>query len=365
MIPLFKEFPRLGENLAYVDFFAKPTPVTRLKNIGKAIGLDNLYIKQDGLTGSPFGGNKVRKLEFILADAVKKGFQEVMTFGYAGSNHALATSIHAKKLGLHSISMLLRQHNAQYVRNNLLMSLYNNTEIHHYTGKKILSCAIPVQNLLHKIKRGKKPYNIPPGGSTPRGITGFINAAFELNEQIKQNKIPKPDLLYIGLGTCGTYIGLLIGFKVLGLNIKIVPVRIIEHSVANEKVMTGYFRRTVNFLCSIDNTFPRISLLPRDLIPRDEFLGLGYAQFTRAGIKAIKMMEENEGIKLDGTYTGKIFSAIINDAGKGILQDKNVLFWNTLNSRDISTYIKGLPYQKLPKALHCYFTEEIPPFNRL
>jgi len=98
MIPLFEEHPTLKEKLPYVSLGDFPTPVTPLSRLGKEIGADGLYLKDDGISGTPYGGNKVRKLEFLIADALRKGAREVLTFGCAGSNHALATAIYAKNM---------------------------------------------------------------------------------------------------------------------------------------------------------------------------------------------------------------------------------------------------------------------------
>jgi 1-aminocyclopropane-1-carboxylate deaminase/D-cysteine desulfhydrase-like pyridoxal-dependent ACC family enzyme len=186
MIPLFQQFPGLKEKLPYVSLCQFPTPVKKLDKLGQAIGVEHLYIKQDGLTAQPFGGNKIRKLEFLLGEALGQGAQEVMTFGFAGSNHALATAVCAKKIGLTGISMLMPQHNADYVRRNLLMSHYANAELHQYPNKPLRSLGIKYQEFRHWLKKGKIPYIIPTGGSTPLGAIGFVNAAFELKTQIEQ-----------------------------------------------------------------------------------------------------------------------------------------------------------------------------------
>ena len=116
MIELFKNYPLLKEKLPYISLGNFPTPVEKLEKMGSKLGLDNLYIKRDDISGTTYGGNKVRKLEFVLGQALKSGVKEVMTFGFAGSNHALATAVYANKLGLRSISMLFPQPNAYYVR---------------------------------------------------------------------------------------------------------------------------------------------------------------------------------------------------------------------------------------------------------
>jgi len=122
MIPLFKQYPSLKEKLPYAQLGEFPTPILRLNQLGKEVGAEQLYIKNDGVSGLDYGGNKIRKLEFIMGEALRKNAKAVLTFGFAGSNHALATAVYAHKLGLQCISILLAQPNAQYLRKNLLFS---------------------------------------------------------------------------------------------------------------------------------------------------------------------------------------------------------------------------------------------------
>lgn len=366
MIPLFEQFPNLKEKLPYVSLCALPTPVRRLEKLGQQIGLDHLYIKQDGLTASPFGGNKVRKLEFLLGEALRRGVKEVMTFGFAGSNHALATAVYAKQLGLKSISMLIPQHNAHYVRRNLLMSKYCEAELHHYPNKTLLAMATTYQLLRHRLKRGKAPYVILPGGSTPIGAAGFVNAAFELKKQIDQEEIPEPDYIYAALGSAGTVAGLMTGLKALKMKSKIIPIRVVDHRFIDKNKVMELFSGTAALLHSLDSLFPRLDAADVDaeMDIRDRFLGNGYAQFTEKGMEAVAMMRETEGIRLDGTYTGKTFAALMEDAREQRLKGKNVLFWNTLNAHDFSASIGDIDYHQLPKSLHRYFKKDVQPLDK-
>ena len=171
MLPLFENYQLLGKKLPYVSLGDFPTPVQKFDQLGKQLGLSDLFIKRDDLTGKVYGGNKVRKLEFILGDALRSGAKEVMTFGAAGSNHALATAIYARQLGIKSISMLVSQPNADYVRCNLLMSYQNEAELHLYSPKRFFRAtadpSIVYQLLRHGLKQGQLPHVIPMGGSSP------------------------------------------------------------------------------------------------------------------------------------------------------------------------------------------------------
>jgi 1-aminocyclopropane-1-carboxylate deaminase/D-cysteine desulfhydrase-like pyridoxal-dependent ACC family enzyme len=364
MIPLFQQFPGLKDKLPYVSLCHLPTPVNKLDKLGQAIGVRDLYVKQDGLTAQPFGGNKIRKLEFLLGEALQQGAREVMTFGFAGSNHAQAAAVCAKKLGLTGISMLMPQHNADYVRRNLLMSYYANAELHYYSNKLRRSLGVKYQEFRHWLKKGKSPYIIPTGGSTPPGAVGFVNAAFELKTQIEKKELPEPDCIYVALGTAGTVVGLMIGLKALNMKSRIIPIRVVDHHFTSPITVRELFSKTVDFLHAADPAFPGLELSGDELNIRDEYLGNGYAQFTREGKEAIALMEETEGIRLDGTYTGKTAAALIDDARKQELNDRVVLFWNTLNAQDFSGYIKDMDYHLLPKSFHRYFERDLQPLNR-
>lgn len=363
-MPLFELFPVLEERLPFVSLGKYPTPILKLDKLGEKIGVPKLYIKQDGLTARPFGGNKIRKLEFVLGDALRQGAKEVLTFGFAGSNHCLATALCAKKLGLRSISMLLPQPNAHYVRRNLLMSLHAGAELHLYPNKPLLSMGTTVQLLRHRLKTGKAPYLIPPGGSSPAGVVGFVNAAFELRNQVERGEMPEPDLIYLGMGTAGTLVGLLIGLGILKMKTRVMPVRVVDEKFTDIHTVFQLHGRTISLLGSAAAVFPGLELSAKDVEIVADFLGEGYARFTREGKQAVTLLEETEGIKLDGTYTGKTFAALLAAAKEGKLKNKVVLFWNTLNAHDFSHSIKDMDYQQLPKSLHHYFEQEVQPLDR-
>ncbi len=371
MLPLFEHYPLLGDKLHYVSLGEFPTPVQKLKRLGEDMGINHLYIKRDDLSGKVYGGNKPRKLEFLLGNALRTEVREVITFGGAGSNHCLATAIYARQLGLKSISMLMPQPNAHYVRRNLLMSHYCGAEL-HCCGAELYSrrnmplvfLATKYQLLRHGLKSGRFPQLIPLGGSSPLGVIGFVNAAFELKEQIMKGEIPEPDYIYVALGTTGTAVGLMLGLRAANLKSQVISVRVAGENFANSRKMVKLIRKTNSLLCSLDPSFPKLEFFEEDMDIRHDFFGQQYALFTREGMEAVTRMEKNEGIKLDGTYTGKAFAALIDDVKKHDLRDKVILFWNTLNSRDFSDAISTVDYHRLPRCLYCYFEEEVQPLDR-
>lgn len=361
MIALFKNYPVLKTTLPYVSLGKFPTPVIKANKLAEKLDLSGLYIKNDGLSGELYGGNKIRKLEFHLGQALKQGLKEVLTFGGAGSNHALATAMCAKKVGLRSISMLNDQPNANYVRRNLLKSFQAGAELHLMKSKRWLKIATAWEQWKHKLKTGRFPLIIPMGGTSPLGTVGFVSAGFELKEQIAQGLLPEPDVIYVSLGSMGTAVGLLLGLTATGLKSKIIAVRVVSESTANKSKAEKLFKDTNALLQSADPSFKMFDFPEDRLEIRDEFFGPGYAIFTKDGIEAVKLVDETEDVKLEGTYTGKTFAAIIADSKAGFVKGENVLFWNTHNARDITNIVNEIDYHQLSRPLHSYFEHPVQP----
>jgi len=354
----------LQDRIPYVSLADLPTPVERLDRLGADLGLDHLYIKRDDLSSRTYGGNKARKLEFLMGRALQAGVGEVLTFGSAGSNHALATAVCAHQLGLRSISMLMPQPNARYVGRNLLAGYHYGAELHQHRNAVTIRLATVYQLLRHRLKHGRFPQIIPLGGSSPLGTIGFVNAAFELSRQIADGLLPEPDRIYDATAPMGTAAGLMLGLKAANLKTQIVPVRVLGENFTNTRKFTRLFDDTNALLCAADPSFPRHSLSEDEVPIRHDQFGQAYALFTEAGTKALKRLEASEGIHLEGTYTGKALAALVADAENGTLRDKTVLFWNTHNSRSLSDAVEGADYRRLPRCFHTYFEREVQPLDR-
>lgn len=377
-IPLFREYPALGERLPRVPLGTLPTPVEKLDATGRELGLERLYIKRDDLSGDVYGGNKVRKLEFLLGDALRSGKKEVLTMGFAGSNHATATAIYAGKLGLKCISMLMPQMNAHYLRRNLLAGCSANAEL-CLCSQLTIGARIGWKMLCGLARHGVFPKYIPGGGSSPLGIVGYVNAAFELKDQIDAGLMPPPDFIYVPMGSMGTAAGLTIGLRAAGLDARVVAVRVIEKIHANESKLLSLIKTTACYLRRNDASFPGFDFKRDDFNVRDEFIGEGYAHFTEDGAAAARLMRETAGIPVNGSYSAKAFAALVADARKRrspdrqnkysanqetaapdfTLADKTVLFWNTFNSRDLTSLIEKVDYRSLPHGFHQYFETDV------
>ena len=357
--PLFQAHPRLESALPRVRIGDFPTPVRRLERLARRLSLEHLYLKDDGVSAELYGGNKVRKLEFLLAGPINRGAAELLTFGYAGSNHAAATAVYARRYGLRSISMLLPQLNAEYVRRNLLVSYASGAELHLQPDVPRLVAATSYQLARHGIERGKLPVVIRAGGSSPLGTVGYVAAAYELAAQIDAGELPEPDVIYVAFGSMGTAVGLLLGLRALGLKSRVVGVRVVDERIANRSKARRLFERTATLLHQADRRFPSLPAAEMDLELREEFFGGQYGRFTDDCRRAAAAVREEEGLVADGTYTGKTLAALFADAEAAGICRSRVLFWNTYNSRDLSPLTGGVDYHELPREFHGYFEQPV------
>ncbi|MBW1988110.1 MAG: pyridoxal-phosphate dependent enzyme [Deltaproteobacteria bacterium] len=363
MIPLFDHHPAMASRLPRVPLLKWPTPVFCAERLGEAINVPGLYVKQDGFSGAVIGGNKVRKLEFILGRARALGARHVLTFGCAGSNHALATAVHAKTAGMGATLLLLPQANARYVRENLLAAHGAGARLVHCRTPLAMSAKTAVEALRARRATGAAPFVIPVGGSSPEGVAGFVSAAFELARQVEQGLLPEPDEIYLPMGSMGTAAGLALGIWAAGLKSRVMAVRVVDPTLANEAGLHLLVRRTSRLLQEAEPRFPDPPAMARVKIV-DGFLGQGYARFTREGAAAVVLARETEGLSLEGTYTGKTLAALIYRARAGDLSGKTILFWNTHNARDLSPHVVSRDWRELPRPFHPYFKELVQPLDR-
>jgi D-cysteine desulfhydrase len=358
LAPLLRRFPALAGRLSHTRIGVFPTPLRELESLPRALfaggGPSALYLKDDGVSHPIYGGNKVRKLELLLAEAIRRRAREVMTFGFAGSNHAAATAVHAAKLGLRSISMLLPQADAPYVGKNLGVSAAAGAELHYYRTMPGLVAGVIEQTAAHRLRTGQRPFVIAPGGSSPLGTVGFVAAAFELAEQLERESLAPPDLVYVALGSGGTAVGLALGFAAAGLPTGVVAVRVTELKHANERKAAKLWRETVSLLRSADPGFPALGFDRAALTIRGEFFGDGYAVVTPQATEAIHRMESTEGVRLDVAYTGKAVACLIADSRSGALAGKRALFWNTYNGADLSSLATQAKWDRVPSGLRAY-----------
>jgi D-cysteine desulfhydrase len=362
--PLFNQYPELRNTLSHISFACFPTPIDRAYALEDMYGNQcQIYIKQDGVA-KPFdskifcGGNKIRKLEYLLADAVAKRYSSVLTFGAAGSNHAVQTSICASMFGLKAICLLFPQPTSWVVQRNLLLHVYYNTMLFYCTNRELRGMCAAMICYDHKQRFGSWPYIIPFGGSNEIGAIGYVQAAFELADQIKMGLIEEPDDIYVTFGSGGTAIGLLLGLDVAGLNSHLYMILEEPANITRvENKIERLFYGTNNYLHEKDPAFPLRELDHSRYTIVSDCAGEGYGVATPEGIEAEQTLLLTENILLDQTYTAKAFSAVIRDLEQGKCFDKTILFWNTFCSDSFEMITEQVDVKALLYGLQSYFYE--------
>jgi len=351
MNTLAARYPKLLLNLPFITLTDLPTPLDRAEELGECLGLETLWIKRDDLSASLYGGNKVRKLEYLFADAQARACDAVVTFGAVGSNHVLATSIFSKLLGMTCYAILTEQPVTPYIADTLRRHATLGTQLIPATGYKGSNEA--ADDVMANHATGPdKVYRMTWGGSSWRGTAGFVNAAFELADQLKHAEAP--DKIYVACGTMGTAVGLAIGLRLAQLPTEVIAVKVVPDPVTTEANLCKLFAETTSELNRIDDEIALLDEPLSNLTLRTEYLGDGYAEPTPACREAVDLMSRTEGIVLETTYTGKGLAALIDDARSGLLAGQQVAFWNTYNSRPYQGGLAEIDTSAIPEQLQAY-----------
>ncbi|MCG2795010.1 MAG: pyridoxal-phosphate dependent enzyme [Actinomycetia bacterium] len=357
---LFAECPALERGVQWTSLGDYPTPVEKLEGLCRSEGISDLYVKRDDLSSPHYGGNKVRKLEYLLARARALGHDVAITFGAAGSNHVLATVIHGERVGVRTIAVLMPQPNAAYVRKNLLLDYLRGAELVVARSVATMPLAF-ARGMMAGYDREKRmfPFVIPPGGTNLPGCLGYVNAALEIKQQVDEGLLPEPEFIFVTYGSGGTAAGLVVGAQLAGLSSRVVPVRVVEKVACNRRLLAWHINRTARFLkrnCPVANLR---GVRPGDITLIDNFAGRHYARFTEEGMDAVDKARRYDGIKLEGTYTGKTLAGALDFIKREGLSERTSLFWNTYNSADLYPPVADIDYHLLPPELHRYFTSPL------
>lgn len=357
-LPLFREFPGL-QKIAHTSIADLPTPIEKLTGIEGYLGFDGIYIKRDDLSNKQYGGNKCRKFEFVIPDALKKKRKILMTLGGYGTNHGVANTIFAKDYGLKSMVFMVDQPLTEHCRYNMkLTQAYGGEMI--YTkgyGKAFLTII-----WYYLTRRGS--YFVWPGASRPLGSIGFVNAAFELKKQVEEGVLPEPDYLFVADGSKGTSAGLTLGCELAGLKTKIMAVAVTEEMFSSEKSVANLAFDTYKLMKKYESNLPNVT--KQDLLNKltvlTEFFGGEYGLPTDLGKEAVDLLLKYDNIHLDLTYTGKTFSGLLAfvRAFKEELKGKTILYWNTLNSVDHSAEVDAVKIEDLPEKLRKFHDGSVP-----
>ncbi|MGD9333580.1 MAG: D-cysteine desulfhydrase [Desulfobacterales bacterium] len=315
------------------------TPIEKLARLSNELGGPTLYVKRDDLLGLMGGGNKTRKLEFLVADALYRGADTLITCGAVQSNHCRLTLAAAVKEGMKCRLVLEERVAGSYhldaSGNNFLFRLLGVEKIKVVpAGSNMMEEMQHVANGL--ANEGRKAYIIPGGGSTPIGATGYVACAEEILSQAFEKGL-NIDHIVCASGSAGTHAGLVSGFFGNNSNIPVIGINVSRKKDDQEKIVYDLAQGTAAHV-GIRSSIPREAV-----VCFDEYVGPGYSLPTPEMVEAVKMLATTEGMLLDPVYTGKAMAGLINLIRKGhFSKDDNVLFIHTGGSPAIYAYISDI-----------------------
>jgi D-cysteine desulfhydrase family pyridoxal phosphate-dependent enzyme len=300
-----------------LSFAHLPTPVEELPRLSKALGGPRILVKRDDQTGLAFGGNKTRKLEFLVAEALEQGARTLITGGALQSNHCRQTAAAAARYGLGCILVLNGDMPNQPSANLLLDQLFG-AELVTIPDRSLRDQTL--QNTFDKaVTDGRKPYLVTYGGSSPTGALGY---AFAMEEFMLQNV--GADWIVFGTSSGGTHAGLVLGQRIFGFKGKVLGISIDEPE--------GWLKTRVSQLASdaSEKFGARIEFTRDDVLANEEYCRPGYGVLTDAEREAVRLFAKHEGLLLDPVYTGRAAAGMIDLIRRGFIKkDETVLFWHT------------------------------------
>jgi D-cysteine desulfhydrase len=342
--PLFAAFPEIADAIPWTPLGRFPTRVQRLERLGADTGARELWIKREDESGEVYGGNKVRKLEHLLADARARGSRRLYTLGGLGSNFALATAIYGRAAGFEVHAQAIPQPMDEHARANLRAVLATGTTVELARRRAEAPLRLLLSYAKHRVApNGGPPYYNMLGGSSAMGTLGYVGAAFELRDQVARGELPEPEVIVVALGSGGTVAGLTLGVRLAGLKSKVIGVRVVERSLVNATSAALLATRTAQLLRRAGARIPRVLMRPADIHVIHDFFGTGYAHPSPAGKDAVQRMRELEGIELETTYTGKALAGLLDLIRREQLYRRPLLFWNTVSSVDLSSLLARAP----------------------
>lgn len=312
-------FPRIG--LCHV-----PTPLEFMPRLTQHLGGPQIWIKRDDCTGMALGGNKARKLEFLLGEALQQGADHLVTLGALQSNHVRQTAAAAARLGLACTVILEHRHpnpDYAYLHNgNMLLDGLLGAEIVNCPGGTDMPAALrQVGDQLRA--KGHRPYLIPSGGSNPLGTLGYVKAAQELLLQAQEKKFAL-DHVVVASGSAGTQAGLVVGLAVQASTASVQGFAVSQAEHLQHQRVAALAAATARFIGHTDE------LPPKAVRVNADYLGEGYSIPSAAMVDAVQQVARLEGILLDPVYTGKAMAGLMDWARTGrFRQDENVVFIHT------------------------------------
>ena len=291
-----------------------PTPLQKMERLSRQAGVE-IFFKRDDFTGSELSGNKVRKLEFLMADALAKGADTVLTCGGAQSNHCRATALAAVKAGLSSLLLLRTDDpaNPPTVSGNILLNCLAGSRIVWITPQQYRARGEIFEREARRLRsEGRKPYIIPEGGSTALGAWGYVAEMGEIVADLKHLDVGdvKPTTVLCATGSGGTTAGLALGARLTGADIRVVGVNVCDDRDYFVNIIDGICREfQQSYFAGEDAVIP-----PYDIL--DGYVGRGYALSRPEELVAIRDLVRLEGVVLDPVYTGKAYYGMMGELAK-------------------------------------------------
>lgn len=324
------------------DIGTFPTPLEAAPELGAELGVPNLYLKREDRAGQQYGGNKIRKLAYLLGEALDQDCSRVYTSGGIGSNHVLATATYARELGLEPEATQFPQPVTDHVRENLQALAALDPTLTLTRREEFLPAHLLKARLTTWVDDER--YFIPPGGSSAVGTLGFVDGALELLDQLDEQGID-PDVVVVPASSGGTLAGLQIGFDIADADVRVAGVSVVEWYVANGLTISWLANRTARLLDA-----PPGKRYGRDDIELIRgYIGEGYAEPTPAGERVQDIAAEH-GIALDPTYTAKTVAAIESE-----FDDETVVYWHTLSDTRPEMLSREAAIERLPEEYRQFF----------
>ncbi len=342
-------YPRLAERLQKIALAELPTPVSSI-DFDTDSGARSIAVKHDDQSNAKYGGNKIRKLEYILHRARERGARRIATFGAVGSNHALATAIFAQDCGFECTCFLGAQRPTPNIGRTLNMHRRLGTEIVRF-GASVDQLAV-----LRRYLHGRQSWVVPLGGSSWLGAVGFVNAGIELAHQVEAGEVKMPARIYIANGTMGSSVGLALGLALAEMPTELHVVRVVDDFIADPQRFDRLLRKTAMMLRRTDASLPRDIADRINVRWRDEFFAGGYAVADELTRDAVRFARSELSLELETTYTGKAMAALLHDLAAPDYAGEHCLFWNTYNSRPLPLDgTRPATRENIPQEFMTYF----------
>lgn len=311
------------------------TPIEYLGNLSKVMGGPNIYMKRDDLLGLTSGGNKTRKLEFLMAEALEQEADTILTCGAVQSNHCRLTLAAAVKEGLKCQLILEERVPGIYAPeasgNNFLFRLLGVEDVRVVPGGSDMMAEL--EKLAEELRaQGRKPYIIPGGGSNPTGALGYVSCAQEIQEQAFEMGI-NFDHIVSASGSAGTHAGLISGIIGNNMNIPMTGISVNRPKEVQTDAVFSLAERTLEKLGSANK------IKREDVVVFDDYVGPGYSRPTQSMVDAVQLLARTEAILMDPVYTGKTMAGMLDLIRKGYFKDcENILFVHTGGSPALYAY---------------------------